>query len=211
MSFKENLDYQYKILILGASTVGKTSVLIRYIYNTFDPDSVATLGIDVKYKYIKMNNKKIRLDIWDTAGQDRFQNIAKNYFRNAHAVVFVFDVNKKITTEKLKFWLDNANEYVSKDIVKVLVGNKIDVEGKREVSTEQMKSLGHKYNMETFETSAKTGAGIPEIFTYLVTNLIKNPNIGIYIADDDSSRKNSHFLSKESFKEKNKTTEGCNC
>ncbi len=212
MSFREKLDFQYKILILGDATVGKTSILIRYIDDKFDADSLSTLGVDVRYKYVTINNKKIRMDIWDTAGQERFKNIAKNYFKNAHAIIFVFDVNKKSTSEKLKFWLDNANENVAKDTVKIIVGNKIDIEGKREVNTEQLKSLGEKYKMEVFETSAKTGQGISAIFTHLVTTLIKNPKIGAVIPDDESSnRKDSVRLNKGTFSEKNNRTEGCNC
>ena len=212
MSFREKLDYQYKILILGDATVGKTSLLIRYIDNKFDADSLATLGVDVRYKFVTMNNKKIRMDIWDTAGQERFKNIAKNYYKDAHAVIFVFDVNIKKTTEKIKYWLDDANENVAKETVKVLVGNKIDLGGTRQVNLEQMKALGEKYKMEVFEASAKTGVGVSEIFTYLVSQLTKNPNIGMVMPDDESTvRKNSLALDKKTFKEKNKHTEGWNC
>ena len=158
-----------------------------------------------------MNNKKIRLDIWDTAGQERFKNITKNYFKGANAIIFVFDVNKKKTIEKLKFWFDSSDENVSKETVKLIVGNKIDLEGSREVTFEQMKTYGQKYNMEVFEASAKTGFGIPEIFTYLVTTLMKNPKIGVVIPDDESSNiKSTLSLNKKNFKEKKKN-EGCNC
>ncbi len=211
MFFNEKVDYQYKILILGDATVGKTSLLIRYIDNKFDEDSLSTLGVDVRYKYVTMNNKKIRLDIWDTAGQERFKNITKNYFKGANAIIFVFDVNKKKTIEKLKFWFDSSDENVSKETVKLIVGNKIDLEGSREVTFEQMKTYGQKYNMEVFEASAKTGFGIPEIFTYLVTTLMKNPKIGVVIPDDESSNiKSTLSLNKKNFKEKKKN-EGCNC
>ena len=81
--FREKLDFQYKILILGDATVGKTSILLRYIDDKFDADSLSTLGVDVRYKYVSINNKKIRMDIWDTAGEERFKNIAKNYFKNS--------------------------------------------------------------------------------------------------------------------------------
>ena len=212
MSVREKLDFQYKILLLGDATVGKTSILIRYVDDKFDSDSLSTLGVDVRYKFVSLNNKKIRLDIWDTAGQERFKNIAKNYFKGSHAVIFVFDVNKKKTLEKLKFWIDDSNDNVAKDTVKIIVGNKIDIEGTREVSYEQMKSLGDKYNMEVFETSAKSGKGISEIFTNIVKNLVKNPKIGkVLPPDDTSSRKGSHVLDKNAFKERPKNAEGCNC
>ena len=159
-----------------------------------------------------MNNKKIRMNIWDTAGQDRFKNIAKNYFKGAHAVIFVYDVNVKQTIEKIKYWINSANENVSKDIVRVIVGNKIDMRENHDATNEQIRSLSEKYDMEIFETSAKTGEGINEVFTYLVKSLIKNPNIGLVLPDDESSsRKNSRPLDKRTFSQKNRHAESCNC
>ena len=208
----DKLDYIYKILILGDATVGKTSILLRYIDNKFEIDSLSTLGVDVKYKYVTLNNKKIRMNIWDTAGQDRFKTIAKNYFKGANAVIFVFDVNHKNTIEKIKFWINSVKDNSSNDIIEVIVGNKIDIEGKREVTKEQMKSLGQDVNIETFETSAKTGEGINEVFNYLVTNLIKNPNVGKVLSDDESSARNSiRLLTKNTFSKKNKDIHSCNC
>ena len=208
----DKLDYQYKILILGDATVGKTSILVRYIDNKFEKDSLATLGVDVKYKYVTLDNKKIRMNIWDTAGQDRFRNIAKNYFKGANAVIFVFDVNNKNTLDKIKFWIDNVKENSSEDLIEVIVGNKIDIEGKHEVTKEEMESLGEKTGMETFETSAKTGEGINEVFTYLVNQLIQNTNIGKIPSDDESSNRNSKRpINIETFSKTNKPNHGCIC
>ena len=208
----DKLDYQYKILILGDATVGKTSILVRYIDNKFEKDSLATLGVDVKYKYVTLDNKKIRMNIWDTAGQDRFRNIAKNYFKGPNAVIFVFDVNNKNTLDKIKFWIDNVKENSSEDLIEVIVGNKIDIEGKHEVTKEEMESLGEKTGMETFETSAKTGEGINEVFTYLVNQLIQNTNIGKIPSDDESSNRNSaRPINIETFSKTNKPNHGCIC
>jgi small GTP-binding protein len=208
----DKLDYQYKILILGDATVGKTSILVRYIDNKFEKDSLATLGVDVKYKYVTLDNKKIRMNIWDTEGKDRFRNIAKNYFKGANAVIFVFDVNNKNTLDKIKFWIDNVKENSSEDLIEVIVGNKIDIEGKHEVTKEEMESLGEKTGMETFETSAKTGEGINEVFTYLVNQLIQNSNIGKIQSDDESSNRNSaRPINIETFSKTNKPNHGCIC
>jgi len=101
---------------------------------------------------------------------------------------------------------------MAKETMKVLVGNKIDREGARELNLEQMKALGEKYKMEVFEASSKTGVGVSEIFTYLVSQLIKNPKICMEMPDDESTvKKNSLALDKNTFKEKNKHSEGCNC
>ena len=104
------------------------------------------------------------------------------------------------------------DENVDKETVKVLVGNKIDIGKSREVNLEQMKALGEKYKMEVFEASAKTGVGVPEIFTYLVSKLLQNPKIGEVMPDDESTaRKNSQALNKNTFKERKKHSEECNC
>ena len=210
---EEKLDYQYKILILGDATVGKTSLLVRYIDNKFEGDTLATLGVDIKYKYVTLDNKKIRMNIWDTAGQDRFRNIAKNYFKGSNAVIFVFDVNSKQTLEKIKFWIENVKEHSSEDnIIEVIVGNKIDIEGKHEVTKEEMKTLGKEIGIQIFETSAKTGEGINEVFTYLVNQLIQNHNIGKILSDDESSNRNSAKpLNIKIFNKSNKSGHRCKC
>ena len=104
MSFYTKLDLQYKLLVLGDTSVGKTSFLIRYIDNKYDGDSLPTLGVDVRYKFVTLENKKIREDIWDTADQERFKNITKIYFRGTHGIIFVFDITNKATYYVLKTW-----------------------------------------------------------------------------------------------------------
>jgi len=115
MSFYSKLDLQYKLLFLGDTSVGKTSLLIRYIDKKYDEDSLPTLGVDLRYKYVTLENKKIRVDIWDTAGQERFKNITKNYFRGAHGIILVFDITNKVTFDVLKTWFITAqNMYLLK-------------------------------------------------------------------------------------------------
>ena len=101
------MDLNYKLLFLGESNVGKTSLLLRYADDVFE-NSLPTVGIDVKYKYLTYDNKKIRLDIWDTAGQERFRGIAQNYFRGANGIIFVFDITNKESFNKLRVWLSDV-------------------------------------------------------------------------------------------------------
>ena len=129
------LCLHYKLLFLGDSSVGKTSLLIRYTEDKFD-NSLPTLGIDVKYKYLTYENKKIRLDIWDTAGQERFRGIAQNYFRGAHGIIFVFDITNKETFNKLKIWMSDAKQNIMPGTEMVIAENKIDLENKRAISKE---------------------------------------------------------------------------
>ena len=144
MTLPTKLDFQYKILFLGDTSVGKTSLLIRYTDNKFDADSLPTLGVDVRYKYLCLEKKKIRLDIWDSAGQERFKNLTKNYFRGANGIIFVCDITNKNTFEILKEWLNEVQNDVSKETEMIIVGNKIDLNEKREVNFQISESLGKK-------------------------------------------------------------------
>ena len=199
------LDLQYKLLFLGDSSVGKTSLLIRYTDSKFD-SNLPTVGVDVRYKYITYKNKKIRLDIWDTAGQERFRGIAKNYFRGANGIIFVCDISKRETFNKLKFWMNDAKSNISPDTELVIAENKIDLEEDREISKEIIKDFGEKNNVEIFGTSAKTGEGVEEIFGYLINKLFMKKGVGELSPEDDEfdQRRGSYLLNNNSQKNKDK-------
>ena len=205
-----NIDLHYKLLFLGDTSVGKTSLLLRYTENVFE-NGLPTVGVDVKYKYITHENKKIRLDIWDTAGQERFRGIAENYFRGSNGIIFVFDISNKESFTKLKLWMNDAISKINKGTEMVIAENKIDLEDKRDVSKELIKEFGEKNNIEIFSTSAKTGEGVEQMFINLVSKLFNNKNIGQVEEDDEETpRRDSVTLDRKKTgkkKEKNK----CNC
>ena len=206
-----NLDLHYKLLFLGDTSVGKTSLLLRYTEDTFD-SSLPTVGVDVKYKYLSYENKKIRLDIWDTAGQERFRGIAKNYFRGAHGFIFVFDITKKDTFNKLKVWMNDAKQNMRSGAEMVIAANKNDLEKKREVSKETIKEFGDKNNIEIFSTSAKTGEGVGEMITNLVSKLYNNKSIGNIEEDDEySQRRDSVMLDGKKHENNEENKNRCNC
>ena len=216
MDFPSKLDYQYKLLFLGDTSVGKTSLLIRYTDNIFDSESLPTLGVDVRYKYVTLENQKIRLDIWDTAGQERFKNITKNYLNGANGIFFVCDITNGNTLEILKTWINDAKANVSPETEMVIVGNKIDLNDKREIKLDSIKKLGEKYQLEVFETSAKTGEGVEDIFIYITQKLFQNKEIGKVLPGDDEAtkRRGSYILKKESIKGNNNTKNNennCSC
>lgn len=192
------IDLEYKLLILGESSVGKTSLLLRYIDDTFD-SSLPTVGLDVRCKYIQYDNKRIKLDIWDTAGQERFKGIAKNYFRGANGVIIVFDITSKDSFTKLKYWTEENKSNTSHDTEMILAENKIDLEDKRVVSKDKIKEYGEKTKLDIFTTSAKTGEGVKEIFQALICRLYSNKNIGAVIDDDETinGRRNSVLNKKD--------------
>ena len=202
-----NIDLEYKILFLGDSSVGKTSLLLRYIDGKFD-NSLPTVGVDVKIKYITYENKKIKLTVWDTAGEERFRGIAKNYFRGANGIIFVFDITNKESFYKLKIWMSDAKQNINKSTQLIIAENKIDLEESRDISKETIKDFGEKNNIEIYPTSAKTREGVEEIIERLVSKLFLNKEIGKPEEDDESSRrKDSLILDKN----KNKKKEKCNC
>ena len=201
----KNLDLQYKILVLGESSVGKTSLLVRYTEDKFE-NTVQTIGVDVKNKYVIYENKKIQLELWDTAGQERFKGIAQNYFRAANGVILVFDITNKESFNKLKFWINEGKTNIGQDTELIIAENKIDLEDSRAVTKEAIKEFGKKTNLDIMPTSAKTGEGVNEIIQMLVKKLFSNKKIGIVKADDISS--GIVTVKREKTKKEKK---GCNC
>ena len=191
----EGVDIVYKFLLLGESTVGKTSIIIRYIENTFNDSNTSTCGVDVKHKYVSCDNNKIRLDIWDTAGQERFRGLAKNYFRGAHGFILVYDITNKESFIKLKGWIKDAKEKINKeDSYKIMVvGNKKDCENDRAVEYNTLKQFGEDNKVIFSEVSAKTGEGIDKLFNDFVHELLKYRNIGIYKSDEKEERTYSNL------------------
>ena len=158
-----------KILILGDSGVGKTSILIKYINNKFDESHIATIGVDYMDKTIKYKNINIKLQIWDTSGQEKFRSIARNFYRNSDAIFIVFDLNNKDTYNSIKQWINDVEEYCP-NIKKILLGNKSDLE--KNVSEEIIKNFAKENNLQYFETSAKNGTNIKEAFKAMVDLLL---------------------------------------
>ena len=159
--------YVIKILTLGDTSVGKTSIVLRYSDNTFnETNTLSTIGIDFKIKTIKRGGESIKVSIYDTAGQERFQNIIKHYYRGANGVLLTFDISNRNTFKKLDFWYNDMKENLG-DLNKVyicLIGNKIDKEEKREITFEEANQYANEKNLPYFEVSAKTGKGIKQLF-----------------------------------------------
>ena len=172
MSKKESL---YKILILGDSTVGKTCFLTRYADNTFQENQMATLGVDYKLKNVKMEDgNTVKLQIWDTAGQDRFHAITRNYFKGAHGIILLYDITTQSSFDNVSKWIKQIKEDASEKVVIILVGNKIDLEHKRAIPTEEGEKIAEDFGLIFFECSAKTGKNINEAFNELIKKTVAN-------------------------------------
>ena len=171
----EQKEFIYKILLLGDSSVGKTCFLMRYTDNTFQDIHMSTIGLDYKLKNVQLEDgKMVKIQVWDTAGQDRFRSITKNYYKGAHGIILIYDVTENKSFENVKNWMNQIKEEVSNRVTIVLVGNKIDDEEHRKITTEQGESMAKEFDIMFFECSAKTGENIDGIFNNLVKKVVEN-------------------------------------
>ncbi len=145
----------FKIVFLGDSGVGKTNVMSRFARNTFNINSKPTIGVDFALKNVKLGPHVIRLQIWDTAGQERYKTFTSTYYKDAQGVIFVYDITNKESFENISKWISNAESHVDLSLTAViLIGNKMDLEEKRQVGTEEARDFAQKNSMLFFETSA---------------------------------------------------------
>jgi Ras-related protein Rab-1A len=162
-------DYLFKLLLIGDSGVGKSSLLLRFSDNTYTESFIATIGVDFvmptqKIKTVDVESKVIKLQIWDTAGQEKFRTITSSYYRGAHGVIVVYDVTNRDSFRNVQNWMGEITRYASENVNRLLIGNKCDVDGKRVVSTEEGKALADSLGLPFMETSAKTSANVEQSF-----------------------------------------------
>ena len=163
----------YKVLLLGDSSVGKTCFLLRYCDKSFQDVHLSTIGLDYRLKSMTLkNNKNIKLQIWDTAGQDRFRAITKNYYKGANGIILIYDVTNMQTYENVKNWITQIKEEASPNVIIYLVGNKIDVpDEQRLIKAEDGQKIADEFNLPFKEASAKDGTNINEIFQELLEEI----------------------------------------
>eukprot|EP01120_Amphizonella_sp_Union-15-10_P004086 TRINITY_DN1461_c0_g1_i1.p1 TRINITY_DN1461_c0_g1~~TRINITY_DN1461_c0_g1_i1.p1 ORF type:complete len:229 (+),score=50.16 TRINITY_DN1461_c0_g1_i1:61-687(+) len=160
-------DYLFKLLLLGDSGVGKSSVLMRFADNSFTESFISTIGVDFKIKTIEVDKTTIRLQIWDTAGQERFRTITSSYYRGAHGIVVVYDITNQESFTNVQKWLQEIERYACENVTRLLVGNKSDLINERKVSTEAAKKYSEQMGIIFLETSAKTSDNVEEAFILL--------------------------------------------
>ena len=172
----KNIKIDYKIITLGESGVGKSSIIKRFIENKFEDNLFSTIGMDFTFKEIILeNNVTIKLKIMDTSGQEKFRSLSKSYYKNADGVFFVFALNNKDSFNKLDEWIKSFNEnyILNPDIPKYLVGNKNDLSCK-DIDKDSIEKFSSLYNMKYYETSAKENTNIDAIFHDIGQKLYEN-------------------------------------
>ena len=163
----------YKVILIGDSFVGKTSLIIRFCNDTFESSGIATVGIDTKTKFIKRKDKKIELQIWDTAGQERFRALSKNCTNQMDGIILVYDMNNKASFKSIKMWYNNLKETVDfKKVAIILVGNKCDIENPQ-VDHKSAQEFCFQHGLSLLESSAKNNINVSEIFSSIIDIMLK--------------------------------------
>ena len=170
----DNYDLILKLVIIGDSGVGKTNILSRYNNNEFSLITQPTVGVEFGNKIIKKENKSIKLQIWDTAGQERYKAITNAFYKGSKGAFVVYDITRKESFINIDKWIGELKTNGSDDILIVLVGNKTDLEDKREVLTEEVEKKAKQYGLAFCETSALNGQNIEHAFDILIEQILKD-------------------------------------
>ena len=169
-----NFDYLLKFIIIGDSAVGKSNILLRYTNDSFSNEFQATIGVEFGAKNLTIEGKTYRVQIWDTAGQEQFRSITRAYYKNSVCACVVYDITNKTSFENVKSWIEDCKKKCPKTIYLVLIGNKSDLEEQRKVTYEEGSIFAQKNGMIFFETSAKTGKNVNEVFIKSTNDIAKN-------------------------------------
>ncbi|CAL8462221.1 g1752 [Coccomyxa elongata] len=185
----EPFDYLLKVLLVGDSNVGKSSLLLRFTADTFEDSVAPTIGVDFRLKFLTVNGKRLKLTIWDTAGQERFRTLTSSYYRGAQGIVFAYDVTRRETFESIEdIWMREVDMYSTVDnAVKMVVANKVDKEAEREVSRAEGAAFARKHGCLFVETSAKINVAVGQAFEELVMKILDTPSL---LTASNSSRLN---------------------
>ena len=194
MNSDKEYEYLIKILIVGDSTVGKTNFIKKYVENKFNESYFASTGIDLITTSIKIEGKSFKIQIWDTAGQEKYRAMTKNLFLKTQGIVIIFDISNEISFINLKSWMNGIKEECSADIPMILVGNKLDLEDKRVIDKERAMEFAKNEKLEYIETSSKTGENINKALSLIIEKIYQradsNSNFS-FTLDDGTVKKKS--------------------
>ncbi|GMI62915.1 hypothetical protein ScalyP_jg7975 [Parmales sp. scaly parma] len=212
MSKTLGYDNLFKILLVGDTNVGKSSLLLRFTDDTFDSDITSTIGVDFKVKHLTLDDpninndtkkRRVKISVWDTAGQERFRTLTSAYYRGAQCVVLVFDCSNTESFENLSVWLEEVNKNSSKNVVKLCIVNKIDLNKERAITKEAGENWAMENEMLYCEASAKSDIGVQDVFREAVRQICANEEL----LQGTASKKNSVTLSPIS--DNNEPPGGC--
>jgi len=193
--------YQFKLVLLGDTSVGKSSIVIRFVKGQFSEYQESTIGAAFLTQTVPVNDCTVKFEIWDTAGQERYHSLAPMYYRGAAAAVVVYDITSMDSFQRAKQWVKELQRQGSPDVVIALAGNKVDREEEREVASDESKSYADNNNLFFIETSAKTNVNVRELFLAIAKKLPKDNN--------EKDQGNSFVLEENDFIEDQQKKKGC--
>ena len=184
----EHMSFLYllKYIIIGDSAVGKSNMLLRYIHDRFNEEFHSTIGVEFGAKNIQIDGKVFRIQIWDTAGQETFRSITRAYYKNSVCAFVVYDISNRATFDNIKSWVEDCKRLSPKSVLMILVGNKTDLEERREVSYNEGSIFAQKNGMLFFECSAKTGNNVEKIFMESTQEIYSRIKKGFYDLENEN-------------------------
>ena len=169
----QDYDHIFKIITLGDSGIGKTSLITRFAHDIFEENHLASIGLDFLIKVIDIENKIIKIQLWDICGSERFKTVSPSYYRRTNGAIVAYDISYKWSFDRVKFWVNEVKAHSKMKTNIVIVGTKCDILD-REVTEEEGKKLADELGVKYFETSAKTGYNVNEAYNFLIKNIIDN-------------------------------------
>ena len=194
-------DHLFKIIIIGNTGVGKSCLLKRVMDNEFRNEHNVTIGVDFGFFIVRINGKVVKLQIWDTAGQEQFRSITRVFYKGAHCVILTYDITRESTFHDLGDWLREVKQLADPDIVQFLIGNQADLEEERQVTKEMAEEYKNENKIDWyFETSAKTGQNVEKVFLLAAKHLFS-----IHKKDNEEGVKRDSQLMLDAIKIDDKT------
>ena len=182
---KDNYEKKFKIIVVGNTNVGKTNIMSKYLKNQFNPDLKNTLGVEFGSKTFNIEGYSIKAEIWDTAGQERYKAITRAYYKGANGAFIVYDITDKDSFDSLDKWVIEVSSIANQKIIKIIIGNKSDLENKRIVTKEEGKLKASSLQAAFLETSALSGDNLDKAFEIMMNEMYKVYNQTLMAGKDD--------------------------
>eukprot|EP01100_Stratorugosa_tubuloviscum_P007242 TRINITY_DN302_c3_g1_i1.p1 TRINITY_DN302_c3_g1~~TRINITY_DN302_c3_g1_i1.p1 ORF type:complete len:196 (-),score=59.72 TRINITY_DN302_c3_g1_i1:77-664(-) len=165
-------DHLFKLLFIGDSGVGKSCLLIRFTDDSYTESYISTIGVDFKIKTLTIDGKTIKLQIWDTSGQERFRTITSSYYRGAHGIIIVFDLTDRVSFRNVLQWLSEVDRHANENICKMLAGNKCDLSNKIVITDEEVNEFTSAHEIDYIQCSAKNSTNVEQLFIQLAQKIV---------------------------------------
>ncbi|GMH32200.1 hypothetical protein BSKO_00034 [Bryopsis sp. KO-2023] len=178
--------YLFKYIIIGDTGVGKSCLLLQFTDKRFQPVHDLTIGVEFGARMININSKQIKLQIWDTAGQESFRSITRSYYRGAAGALLVYDITRRETFKHLASWLEDARQHANPNMTIMLIGNKCDLESRRAVTKAEGEQFAKEHGLIFLETSAKTAVNVEDAFINTAQKIYEKIEHGVFDVSNES-------------------------